>query len=282
MSQDIARYIEIVGKDNLKRHLKENLKAELHRAIQQENWQLAQEISRLIENIEKCELVSENLIKCVELIGISKINSDLKDDITIAIDSEDWHTVKELAEIFSHDSNHANEYDTQKVKTELKNILNELIVKEDWYLAKKIADIIKTNFNTIEEKHPDWSYTKARLKNILKLSVRANKYYLLLEINAKIEETENKLKTIRNQLEVNVWQRLSKIIAEQLEIEEEQVKPENVIEKYDYGFFGYPGEEFFELMLATEEEFDIEICDEIAKQIDTVGKLYNFVICNLE
>ena len=104
MSQDIARYIEIVGKDNLKRHLKENLKAELHRAIAEDNWQLA------------------------------------------------------------------------------------------------------------------------------------------LEINAKIEETENKIKTIKNQLEVDVWQRLSKIRAEQLEIEEEQVKPENIIEKYDYGFLGYPGE----------------------------------------
>ena len=35
-------------------------------------------------------------------------------------------------------------------------------------------------------------------------------------------------------------------------------------------------------MLATEEEFDIEICNKLAKQIDTVGKLYDFVISNLE
>ncbi|WP_036481371.1 hypothetical protein [Myxosarcina sp. GI1] len=80
MSQDIARYIEIVGKDNLKKYLKENLKAELNKAIANENWQLVKEITGLIENvfIEDVSETEKDLIKCVELVGVPKLNSDSK------------------------------------------------------------------------------------------------------------------------------------------------------------------------------------------------------------
>lgn len=51
MNQDIARYIEIVGKDNIKKNLKENLKEASRKAITAENWQLVKEIAESMENI---------------------------------------------------------------------------------------------------------------------------------------------------------------------------------------------------------------------------------------
>jgi len=67
-------------------------------------------------------------------------------------------------------------------------------------------------------------------------------------------------------------EKVKEIVAECLEVEIENIKMETCIfdlcsDKLDN----------MELMFALEEEFDIEIYDEVAKQMDTVGKIVEFI-----
>ncbi len=90
MSQDIARYIEVVGKDNLKKHLKESLKAELSKAIANENWHLIREITGLIENtFNQSNYENEQcLMRSIEIIGVAKLNLRFKDFLNQNIEGE--------------------------------------------------------------------------------------------------------------------------------------------------------------------------------------------------
>ncbi|ADR19134.1 MULTISPECIES: acyl carrier protein [Calditerrivibrio] len=65
----------------------------------------------------------------------------------------------------------------------------------------------------------------------------------------------------------DVAERVKKIIAEQLNIDEAQVKPEaSFIDD-----LGADSLDTVELIMALEEEFDIEIPDDVAEKIKTVG-----------
>ncbi|MCX8084867.1 MAG: acyl carrier protein [Calditerrivibrio sp.] len=65
----------------------------------------------------------------------------------------------------------------------------------------------------------------------------------------------------------DVASRVKKIIAEQLNIDEAQVKPEaSFIDD-----LGADSLDTVELIMALEEEFDIEIPDDVAEKIKTVG-----------
>ncbi|AFZ34500.1 MAG: acyl carrier protein [Stanieria sp.] len=70
-----------------------------------------------------------------------------------------------------------------------------------------------------------------------------------------------------------IFDRVKKIVIEQLEVEEEQVTQ-------DASFandLGADSLDTVELVMALEEEFDIEIPDEVAEQIDTVGKAVDHI-----
>ena len=73
--------------------------------------------------------------------------------------------------------------------------------------------------------------------------------------------------------ETTVEQKVKSIIAEQLGVGEEEIKPESsFIED-----LGADSLDIVELVMAMEEEFEVEIPDEEAEHIKTVGDAINYV-----
>ena len=70
-----------------------------------------------------------------------------------------------------------------------------------------------------------------------------------------------------------ILDRVKKVVVEQLEVEQEKVTPEasfaNDLQADSL--------DVVELVMALEEEFDIEIPDDAAEQIDTVGKAVEYI-----
>jgi acyl carrier protein len=75
-----------------------------------------------------------------------------------------------------------------------------------------------------------------------------------------------------------IFERVKKIVIEQLEVDPEQVKPEASFAND----LGADSLDTVELVMALEEEFDIEIPDEVAEQIDTVGKAVEHISQTVE
>ncbi|MDJ0687674.1 MAG: acyl carrier protein [Xenococcaceae cyanobacterium MO_188.B32] len=74
-------------------------------------------------------------------------------------------------------------------------------------------------------------------------------------------------------MDKEVFERVKKIVVEQLEVEEDQVTPEASFAND----LGADSLDTVELVMALEEEFDIEIPDEAAEKIDTVGKAVDHI-----
>ena len=74
-------------------------------------------------------------------------------------------------------------------------------------------------------------------------------------------------------MSAGIFDRVKKVVVEQLEVEPEKVTPEasfaNDLQADSL--------DVVELVMALEEEFDIEIPDEAAEQIDTVGKAVDHI-----
>ncbi|GEA27982.1 acyl carrier protein [Microcystis aeruginosa NIES-4325] len=69
-------------------------------------------------------------------------------------------------------------------------------------------------------------------------------------------------------MSADIFDRVKKVVVEQLEVEPEKVTPEaSFADDLEADSL-----DVVELVMALEEEFDIEIPDEAAEQIDTVGK----------
>lgn len=71
----------------------------------------------------------------------------------------------------------------------------------------------------------------------------------------------------------DIFDKVKKIVVEQLDVEPDAVKP-------DASFandLGADSLDTVELVMALEEAFDIEIPDEVAEKIDTVGKAVNHI-----
>ena len=75
-----------------------------------------------------------------------------------------------------------------------------------------------------------------------------------------------------------IFDRVKKIVAEQLEAKPDDIKPESNF----MNDLGADSLDTVELVMALEEEFDIEIPDEVAEQIDTVGKTVEHISKALE
>ena len=71
----------------------------------------------------------------------------------------------------------------------------------------------------------------------------------------------------------NVEERVKNIIVEQLGVEADQVKPEAQF----VNDLGADSLDTVELIMALEEEFDIEIPDEKAEKIKTVGEAVSYI-----
>jgi acyl carrier protein len=70
-----------------------------------------------------------------------------------------------------------------------------------------------------------------------------------------------------------IFDKVKKIVVEQLEVEAEDVKPEASFAND----LGADSLDTVELVMALEEAFDIEIPDDVAEQIDTVGKAVDHI-----
>lgn len=73
--------------------------------------------------------------------------------------------------------------------------------------------------------------------------------------------------------EENVQERVKNIIVEQLGVEADQVKPEAQF----VNDLGADSLDTVELIMALEEEFDVEIPDEKAEKIKTVGEAIEYI-----
>lgn len=71
----------------------------------------------------------------------------------------------------------------------------------------------------------------------------------------------------------DIFDKVQKIVVEQLDVEAEAVKPEASFAND----LGADSLDTVELVMALEEAFDIEIPDEVAEQIDTVEKAVNHI-----
>ncbi len=74
-------------------------------------------------------------------------------------------------------------------------------------------------------------------------------------------------------MSADIFDRVKKVVVDQLEVEPEKVTP-------DASFANdlqADSLDVVELVMALEEEFDIEIPDEAAEQIDTVGKAVDHI-----
>ena len=70
-----------------------------------------------------------------------------------------------------------------------------------------------------------------------------------------------------------IFDQVKDVVAEQLDVDSEKVKPEASFAND----LGADSLDTVELVMALEEEFDIEIPDEAAEQIDTVGKAVDYI-----
>jgi acyl carrier protein len=75
----------------------------------------------------------------------------------------------------------------------------------------------------------------------------------------------------------NIFDRVKKIVVEQLEVDEDAVKPEANFAND----LGADSLDTVELVMALEEEFDIEIPDEAAEKITTVQACLDFISSKL-
>ena len=74
----------------------------------------------------------------------------------------------------------------------------------------------------------------------------------------------------------NIEERVKKIVAEQLGVKEEDVKPESSF----VDDLGADSLDTVELVMALEEEFETEIPDEEAEKITTVQEAINYIQAN--
>lgn len=75
-----------------------------------------------------------------------------------------------------------------------------------------------------------------------------------------------------------IFEKVKAIVADQLEVDPEQIKPESSFAND----LGADSLDTVELVMALEEEFGIEIPDEVAEQIDTVGKAVDHISSKVE
>ncbi len=75
-----------------------------------------------------------------------------------------------------------------------------------------------------------------------------------------------------------IFEKVQKIVVEQLEVEKDTVTPAASFAND----LGADSLDTVELVMALEEEFDIEIPDEAAEQIDTVSKAVDYISSHIE
>jgi len=74
------------------------------------------------------------------------------------------------------------------------------------------------------------------------------------------------------ELKLDVFEKVRSLMSEQLDIDEDKISPETTFEEIDADSL-----DVVELVMAIEEEFDIEIADEAVENIKTVADIINHI-----
>lgn len=81
---------------------------------------------------------------------------------------------------------------------------------------------------------------------------------------------------VESKMNQDIFERVKAIVVDHLEVDPEAVTPEASFAND----LGADSLDTVELVMALEEEFDTEIPDEAAEQIDTVGKAVDYILAN--
>lgn len=73
-------------------------------------------------------------------------------------------------------------------------------------------------------------------------------------------------------MELEVFEKIKGLICEQLEVDEEKIEMNTTFEDIDADSL-----DVVELVMALEEEFNLEIADEEVEKIKTVGDIVNYI-----
>ena len=71
---------------------------------------------------------------------------------------------------------------------------------------------------------------------------------------------------------MDIFEKVRSLISEQLDIDEDKITPETTFEDIDADSL-----DVVELVMALEEEFDLEIADEEVEKIQTVGDVVGYI-----
>lgn len=71
---------------------------------------------------------------------------------------------------------------------------------------------------------------------------------------------------------MDVFEKVRSLVSEQLDIDEDKINPETTFEDIDADSL-----DVVELVMAIEEEFDIEIADEAVENIKTVADIISYI-----
>jgi acyl carrier protein len=78
------------------------------------------------------------------------------------------------------------------------------------------------------------------------------------------------------ELKMDVFEKVKALIVDQLDIDTEKITTDTTFEDIDADSL-----DVVELVMALEEEFDLEIADEDVEQIKTVGDIVNYIEDNI-
>ena len=115
----------------------------------------------------------------------------------------------------------------------------------------------------------DRTETISKLKKIINKTIAAQKYYLTQKFSILIEKNCNQVYYDQN----IILNKINEIIIECLNLKQDrEIKWEDSF-AYD---LGSEDMDVVEIIMAIEEEFDLEIVDDVAQEIDMVQKIYKF------
>ena len=260
---------------------------------QQEQWAEAAQCYRQTKNWSKaafCYLKDEEVETAAEcwIVGGETLKAA-------------WIWVSQLKQVYRTKealSNFVPQTETQRLEIELITAHCEASTGKKRESAKRLTEQLEPLLNTPLPHLYEWALTISEVINrpdltalIYATAVRGKipnaisqwEIWALAKLGDATgvpkEESTTSLKTHEFEvIPVKVFKKVKTIVIEQLEVEPEQVTPEaNFVND-----LGADSLDIVELVISLEDEFDIEIPDVVAEQIDTVGKAVEHISQEVE
>lgn len=213
--------------------------------------------------------MSTDLSIYIKLVGLKKVKNDLKTVLSEATINEEWKLIEDIISLIQNNINEEIEILNDRIDTifdkdniEISNLktnnkLSDIIDYEIWEKLKLIiVEQLEVEPDTIEPEtvifSPYQTYQKAEhnSNNYSNVNYKYKDHWLVGLVQGLSALAEASAYAYRN---------------------------------YDgYSDIGCDNLDFIELIMAVEEEFDIEIPDEQSEQIKTVKDLHDIVIVAIE